>query len=40
MTGRERILATLRHEEPDRVPLDIGGANACGIMLTAYKNLV
>ncbi len=40
MTGRERILAALRHEEPDRIPLDIGGANACGIMLPAYRNLV
>ena len=39
MTGRERILTTLGHGEPDRVPLDIGGANACGIMLTAYRGL-
>ena len=39
MTGRERLLTTLNHKEPDRIPLDIGGANACGIMLTAYKRL-
>ena len=25
MTPRERLLTALRHEEPDRVPLDIGG---------------
>lgn len=25
MTSRERVLATLNHEEPDRVPIDIGG---------------
>lgn len=24
-TPRERVLATLRHEEPDRIPLDLGG---------------
>jgi uroporphyrinogen decarboxylase len=25
MTSRERVLASLNHEEPDRVPLDLGG---------------
>ena len=25
MTSRERILTSLKHEEPDRVPLDLGG---------------
>lgn len=25
MTSRKRLLATLRHKEPDRVPLDLGG---------------
>jgi uroporphyrinogen decarboxylase len=40
MTGRERVLTALNHKEPDRIPLDIGGANACGIMLPAYRNLV
>ena len=23
-SSRERVLATLRHEEPDRVPIDLG----------------
>ena len=27
MTGRERILKTLAHETPDRVPVDFGGCN-------------
>jgi len=27
MTSRERVLAALNHNEPDRVPLDIGGTN-------------
>ena len=25
MTPRERVLAALRHEEPDRIPIDLGG---------------
>ena len=25
MTSRERVIASLNHEEPDRVPLDLGG---------------
>jgi len=39
MTGRERVLATLAHEEPDRVPLVIGGTNATGIKTKAYRAL-
>ncbi len=40
MTGRERILTTLAHQEPDRIPLDIGAGAACGINVTAYQNLL
>lgn len=40
MTGRERVLKTLSHNEPDRIPLDIGGGNGCGIALKTYQNLV
>ena len=25
MTPRERVLTALKHEEPDRIPLDLGG---------------
>ena len=25
MTGKERVLAALKHEEADRVPCDLGG---------------
>jgi uroporphyrinogen decarboxylase len=39
MNSRERILATLRHQEPDRVPIDIGGTGVTGINLNAYANL-
>lgn len=32
MTSRERVMAALRHEEPDRVPLDIGGGNSTSLL--------
>ena len=38
MTPRERFLAALMHEEPDRVPLDLGGINTT-LMVGAYENL-
>ena len=40
MTSRERVLATLNHQEPDRVPLDLGQAGGDGITAVAYRNLV
>lgn len=40
MNGRERVLATLAHQEPDRIPLDIGAGAACGISVIAYQNLL
>jgi uroporphyrinogen decarboxylase len=39
MTPRERVLTTLRHEEPDSVPLDFGGMHATGIHANAYHRL-
>ena len=39
MTSRERVLTTLNHEIPDRVPIDFGG-NQTGIHKNAYRNLV
>ncbi len=39
MTSRERILAALNHEAPDRVPIDLGG-NQTGIHKDAYVRLV
>jgi len=38
MKSRERVLYTLNHQEPDRVPIDLGGA-ATGIELKAYEVL-
>jgi len=39
MTSRERVLAALNHEEPDRVPMDLGGFQT-GIHLAAYRSLI
>jgi uroporphyrinogen decarboxylase len=39
MNSRERVLTTVSHQEPDRVPFDLGGTGATGIHMTAYKNL-
>ncbi|HTZ50274.1 MAG TPA: uroporphyrinogen decarboxylase family protein [Spirochaetia bacterium] len=39
MTGKERVLAALDHEEPDRVPLIIGQTNATGIKMKPYRGL-
>ena len=40
MNSRERILKALEHEEPDRIPLDLGSSNVTGIVRSAYLNLV
>ena len=39
MTSRERVLCTLRHEEPDKVPIDLGAMRSTGIMAIAYNKL-
>jgi len=39
MTSRERVLAVLNHEIPDRVPLVIGVSNATGIKMPVYRQL-
>jgi uroporphyrinogen decarboxylase len=39
LTPRQRLLKALRHETPDRVPIDLGG-NQTGIHKNAYANLV
>ena len=38
-THRERMLAALNHEEPDRVPIDFGGAEFTSITFGAYEKL-
>ncbi|MCC7156390.1 MAG: hypothetical protein IT161_17570 [Bryobacterales bacterium] len=39
MTGRERILRALNHQEPDRVPIDLSGHRSSGISAVAYPAL-
>jgi uroporphyrinogen decarboxylase len=39
MTSRERVLAALDHEEPDRPPVDLGGSIVTGINAIAYAKL-
>jgi uroporphyrinogen decarboxylase len=39
MTPRERVLAAMRHEEPDRVPIVLGVSNATGIKMKPYREL-
>ena len=39
MTHRERVLAALRHEEPDRVPIDFGGTVDSTILAVPYAAL-
>ncbi|MBR7185515.1 MAG: methyltransferase [Clostridia bacterium] len=40
MTGRERIMAALNHQEPDRIPRDLGSTPSSGISAIAYGNLL
>lgn len=40
MTARERILTTLKHKEPDRVPYDLDSTLVTGITKIAYANLL
>ncbi len=39
LSHRDRVLAVVNHEVPDRHPVDFGGSPASGINLYAYKRL-
>jgi uroporphyrinogen decarboxylase len=39
MTSRERLLASIAHREPDRVPVDLGATPSSGISAIAYARL-
>ena len=39
MTPRERVLAAINHEEPDRVPIILGTSNTTGIKMPTYRRL-
>jgi uroporphyrinogen decarboxylase len=38
-SSRERVLATLNHEEPDRVPIIVGANNTTGIKMDTYRGI-
>jgi uroporphyrinogen decarboxylase len=40
MQHRERVMAALNHEEPDRVPIDLGSVGPTGIHVRAYQSLL
>ncbi|MGE5603404.1 MAG: hypothetical protein ACM30E_10150, partial [Nitrososphaerales archaeon] len=40
MLPRERVLAALAHQEPDHVPLDLGGTDVTGIHARTYRRLL
>jgi len=39
MNSRQRVLTALNHQEPDRVPYDMGGTVVTGIQAKAYRSL-
>jgi uroporphyrinogen decarboxylase len=39
MTSRERVLASLNHRQPDRVPIDLSGHRSSGIAAVLYPKL-
>jgi uroporphyrinogen decarboxylase len=39
MTPRERVVTALNHQEPDRVPLDIGGGTSTTLIVEGYERL-
>lgn len=39
MNSRERVLASIAHKEPDKVPVDLGATPSSGISAVAYSNL-
>ncbi len=39
MNSRERVLTALKHQEPDRVPIDLSGHRSSGIAALAYPRL-
>jgi uroporphyrinogen decarboxylase len=39
LTPRERVLATINHEVPDRIPIVMGVSNATGIKMKPYREL-
>ena len=39
LSSKERVLAAINHEQPDRIPLVIGVSNATGIKMRTYQQI-
>ena len=39
MNGKERVLAAINHDKPDRIPVDFGTTNCTSMALKAHRNL-
>ena len=39
MNSQERVLSSINHIEPDRVPFDLGGTSVTGVSAMAYNKL-
>ena len=39
MTPRERVITALHHQEPDRVPFDLGGSGTTSLVAETYESL-
>jgi uroporphyrinogen decarboxylase len=39
MNHRERVMAAIHHQQPDRIPVDLGGMRSTGIMALTYDRL-
>ena len=39
MTHRERVIAALSHEQPDKIPIDLGGSSVTSIVVDGYDRL-
>lgn len=39
MTSRERVLAAMSHQQPDKVPIDLGGTRDSSIVVEGYEKL-
>ena len=39
LNSRERVITAINHQEPDRVPVDLGSTPSSGISAVAYHNL-
>ena len=40
MNSCERLIMTLNHKEPDRIPFDLDGSAVTGINIKAYKKKI